>query len=59
MEWFGIRVFTDHLVDVPVPEDVEAVIAAEAEAGRRDPYRQLGRLLHVLAGDPAPVSATS
>lgn len=46
--WFGIRVFSDHLLDVPV-DDLAAVLPAEAEASRRDPYRGLGRLIHVVA----------
>ncbi|MGH3712140.1 MAG: methyltransferase [Micromonosporaceae bacterium] len=47
--WYGVRVFTDHLRDQPVGPDFDHVVAAEWEAGRRDPYRQVARLLHVLA----------
>jgi SAM-dependent methyltransferase len=47
--WYGIRVFTDHLGSKPAGDDVADVLAAEWEAGRRDPYRQVARLLHVLA----------
>jgi S-adenosylmethionine-dependent methyltransferase len=47
--WYGVRVFTDHLGDRPPGPDDRAVLAAEWEAGRRDPYRAVARLLHVLA----------
>lgn len=47
--WYGIRVFTDHLGRQPPGGDVADVLAAEWEAGRRDPYRRVARLLHVLA----------
>jgi len=47
--WYGIRVFTDHLGERAPGVDMADVLAAEWEAGRRDPYRQVARLLHVLA----------
>jgi len=47
--WYGIRVFTDHLPDEPAADDLSELIAAEWEAGRRDPYRGVAPLLHVLA----------
>ncbi|MGH2409634.1 MAG: class I SAM-dependent methyltransferase [Chloroflexota bacterium] len=47
--WFGVRVFTDHLGDVPIPDQLEAVIEAEFEAGNTDPYRQVASLIHVIA----------
>lgn len=37
--WYGVRLFTDHWGDVEPPGDVEALLAAEEAAGRRDPYR--------------------
>ena len=46
--WYGIRIFTDHLHDAPI-EDLARVLPVEATAGGRDPYRALGRLIHVLA----------
>lgn len=52
--WYGVRLFSDQLSadvavdDVPA-EDFAALLAAEAEAGRRDPYRQLAALTHTLA----------
>lgn len=55
-QWYGVRLFTDTWSsDVPVPagEELAGLIAAEAEAGRRDPYRQLTSLTHTLARLPA------
>lgn len=47
-DWYGIRIVTDHLADRPVTE-LSAVLPVETEASHRDPYRALGRLIHVLA----------
>lgn len=50
-EWFGIRVFNDHIAsDATVPEraDLELLLKAEDQAGRRDPYRWLASQLHVV-----------
>lgn len=46
--WYGVRVFTDHC-DGPTPAATElaALLAAEREAGTRDPYRQVAGLLHL------------
>lgn len=47
--WYGVRLFTEgwgrH--HPPVDSDDE-VLAAELEASRRDPYRQLSRLFHLV-----------
>jgi len=50
-EWYGVRLFTDHWDSAPPPPDLALgrVIAAEAAAGRRDPYRRLAALTHTLA----------
>jgi len=48
--WFGVRVFSDHRDEpstTPGPE-LDALLAAEREAGRRDPYRQVAALLHLV-----------
>jgi hypothetical protein len=45
--WHGVRVFTDHRQEPP-PADLEGLLAAELEAGARDPYRQVAGLFHVL-----------
>jgi SAM-dependent methyltransferase len=53
--WYGVWHFVDwlDLSGVPVdPNDAEQVAAAaavELEAGRRDPYRQLSRIFHLVA----------
>lgn len=46
--WHGVRLFTDHWGDVEVPDDIEMIVAAELEAGRRDPYRGVAALTHTL-----------
>ena len=47
--WYGVRVFTDHR-DEPCPPAPELgrLLAAEREAGRRDPYRGVAALLHLV-----------
>lgn len=46
--WYGVRVFTDHLLDQQPGSDLELVLEAEWQASHRDPYRALGRLLHIV-----------
>ncbi len=47
--WYGVRLFTDGWVrNMPEHDDEEMVMAVELEASRRDPYRQLSRLIHVV-----------
>lgn len=46
--WYGIRIFTDHLKDAPLTDDFPTVLAVEREAGERDPYRSVARLIHVI-----------
>lgn len=48
-EWYGVRLFTDHWEKQPPPGDLDLLVAAEAEAGRRDPYRQVAALTHTVA----------
>jgi len=50
-KWFGVRVFTDH-VDEPTPAaaDLADLLDAEREAGRREPYRSVAALLHLVYG---------
>lgn len=48
-DWYGVRVFTDHLdEEAPPQEQLLTLLAAEREAGRRDPYRQVAALLHTV-----------
>lgn len=47
--WYGVRVFCEHRdEEAPAPEELSALLAAELEAGRRDPYRQVAALLHLI-----------
>jgi S-adenosylmethionine-dependent methyltransferase len=51
--WFGVRVLSDHLDEETPPfAELDAIIAAEQEAGRRDPYRQVAALLHLIYRRP-------
>jgi S-adenosylmethionine-dependent methyltransferase len=50
--WYGIRVFNDAVssdMNVPDHEDLAALLDAEDQAGRRDPYRWLASQFHVIA----------
>jgi len=47
--WYGVRLFTDHWGDLDVPDDFADLVEAEAEAGRRDPYRSLAAFTHTIA----------
>ncbi len=45
----GVRLFTDGwLPERPATDDEATVLAVELEASRRDPYRRLSRLFHLL-----------
>lgn len=48
MRWYGVRVFTDHLGEEHPGPDLADMLEAEWEAGRRDPYRRAGRMIHVV-----------
>jgi SAM-dependent methyltransferase len=46
--WYGVRVFCDHRDDqTPPAAELIPLLAAEREAGRRDPYRQVAGMLHL------------
>ncbi|HLH99162.1 MAG TPA: hypothetical protein VKV06_00140, partial [Acidimicrobiales bacterium] len=48
--WYGVRLWSDHLDgEPPAGPDLAALLAAEAQAGRRDPYRAVCALTHTLA----------
>ncbi len=47
-QWYGVRVFTDHLDDRPSDPDLRNLLDAEWEAGRRDPYRGVARMVHMI-----------
>ncbi len=51
--WYGVWLFTDGWTSVTTDEvdevdDLDALLAVELEASRRDPYRSLSRLLHLV-----------
>src|ERR1700693_3492697 len=47
--WYGVRLFTDGWSpDRPAADPDDLVLKVELEASRRDPYRQLSRLFHLL-----------
>jgi hypothetical protein len=47
--WYGVRLFTDGWTQgMPETDEEDLVMAVELEASRRDPYRQMSRLLHIL-----------
>ncbi len=54
LRWYGVRVFTDHLGDRMPGEDLPEVLELEWEAGRREPYRSVARLIH-LVGRKKPI----
>ncbi|WP_433259440.1 methyltransferase domain-containing protein (plasmid) [Streptosporangium sp. CA-135522] len=49
--WYGVRIFTDHLDDTPMPEreEFDRILEAEWQAGLRDPYRRIARMIHLIA----------
>jgi len=52
LAWYGVRLFTDGWISRGRPggEGLGAIFAVELEASRRDPYRQLSRLFHLVGG---------
>ena len=47
--WYGVRLFCDDWGTTEPPSDFAGLLAAEEEAGRRDPYRALAALTHTVA----------
>lgn len=47
--WYGVRIFTDHLGNQPPGDDIDDILALEWQAGCRDPYRRVARLIHLIA----------
>jgi hypothetical protein len=51
LRWYGVWLFIDWLdlsgADLD-PAETERVAAVELEAGRRDPYRRLSRIFHLV-----------
>jgi hypothetical protein len=48
VRWYGVRVFTDHLGDQDPGTDLPEVLELEWQASRRDPYRSVARLIHLI-----------
>ncbi len=47
--WYGVRTFTEGWArGRPAADPVDDVLAVELEASRRDPYRQMSRLFHLV-----------
>lgn len=48
--WFGVRLFVETWPPdrEPAPQDVDDILAVELTASRRDPYRRLSRLFHLV-----------
>jgi SAM-dependent methyltransferase len=60
VEWYGIRIFTDHVGNRSADAARDTVLTLEWEAGRRDPYRSVARLVHLIGqrcGDAVPPDA--
>lgn len=49
IDWAGIRLFSDSAPDDLRPDDMEALLDLERDAGRIDPYRRVARLVHIVA----------
>jgi S-adenosylmethionine-dependent methyltransferase len=48
VQWYGVRVFTDHLEDRPRGSELPEILELEREVSRRDPYRAVARLIHLI-----------
>ena len=46
--WYGVWLFTDNWVGDLDTAPLDEILAVELEASRRDPYRQLSRLFHLV-----------
>ena len=52
--WYGGRVFTDHLGNRMPGSDLPEILELEWEAGRREPYRSVARLFHLVGYKRSP-----
>jgi hypothetical protein len=49
VDWYGVRLFTDGWTpDRSATDPEDLVLEAELQASRRDPYRRLSRLFHLI-----------
>jgi SAM-dependent methyltransferase len=50
VEWYGVWLFSDWMdLDAAAEDELRQVVEVELEASRRDPYRQLSRVFHLVA----------
>jgi SAM-dependent methyltransferase len=47
--WYGVRTATDHLGEIAPPPEIDEILELEWEMGRREPYRRMARLIHLIA----------
>jgi SAM-dependent methyltransferase len=65
LDWYGVWLFVDWLefsgvtLDPGNADEVAATAAVELEASRRDPYRQLSRVFHLVARKGSEARTTS
>ncbi len=65
LRWYGVWLFVDWLefagveLDPSDTEQLAAIAAVELEAARRDPYRQLSRVFHLVGRKLVPRAAPS
>jgi hypothetical protein len=45
--WVGVRLFSDAAPDELPADRFDRLLTLEREAGRRDPYRAVARLIHI------------
>ena len=63
LRWYGVWLFVDWLefsgaeLDPSDTQQVAATAAVELEASRRDPYRQLSRVFHLVGRKSASIDA--
>lgn len=48
LAWYGVWLFTDWMTLDAGEDELTAIAEVELEAGRRDPYRQLSRVFHLV-----------
>lgn len=48
-EWYGVRIFTDHLNQTEETGDLDEICELEWIAGTQDPYRSVARQFHLIA----------
>lgn len=51
-DWAGVRLFSDHVPDDLPLDPYASLLNLERDAGVLDPYRQLARLVHLIARAP-------